>query len=55
MPPSDPEHYRRRAVFLLAELTGRDPLDPRLREAVECIEQAAVERIEKRLSKPAPQ
>jgi len=65
MPPSDPlfrpvmasdaEHFRKRAVFLLHQLTGVDLLDPRLRELVECIEAAAVAVVDKRLqSKSAP-
>ena len=43
------EHFRKRAIFLLQELLKADPLDPRLRELVECIEAAAVAVVEKRM------
>lgn len=49
MPRSDAEHFRKRAVVLLAELTGKDTLDHRLTELVECIEAAAVAVVRKEM------
>lgn len=44
------DHFRRRATALLSDLTGVDPLDPRLVEFVECMEATAVAVIAKRLA-----